>query len=146
MNEFSVISIPLLAGLLLYLVPERFRLIKGGVSLAVSGIVLWMGYVIYCEAPHQVYGSLSSNPLSLKPPLTDMVSGAEKFLTLNIDNLSKLIVLLICIFAFLVMIYSVAFKQAERNPEETPPAEGCGAARDGGTCFRADHRARSILS
>jgi formate hydrogenlyase subunit 3/multisubunit Na+/H+ antiporter MnhD subunit len=114
MNEFSVISIPLLAGLLLYLVPERFRLIKGGVSLAVSGIVLWMGYVIYCEAPHQVYGSLSSNPLSLKPPLTDMVSGAEKFLTLNIDNLSKLIVLLICIFAFLVMIYSVAFKQAER--------------------------------
>jgi formate hydrogenlyase subunit 3/multisubunit Na+/H+ antiporter MnhD subunit len=114
MNEFSIITLPILTGLILFLVPDKFRLIKGGVSLAVSGIILWLGFEIYREGARQVFGGLTSSQLSLEPPLSDMVSSAEKFFTLNIDNLSKLIILFVCFFAFLILIYSIAFTRTRQ--------------------------------
>lgn len=109
MNEFIIITLPLTAGLLLFLVPDRLRIVKVIFSLLVSLITLGLAIGIFIQDSHFFAADLKPLREHLTPALASIVIAAEKFCSVNIDNLSKLIVLMISIFAVLILLYSTVY-------------------------------------
>jgi formate hydrogenlyase subunit 3/multisubunit Na+/H+ antiporter MnhD subunit len=104
-----IITLPVLAGLLLFLIPEKFRTIKGLVAVLISIITGCLAVIIY-----------SSGNQVMRPDENSAISGfvlfglksiidAARYLIFNTDNLSKLIILFISLFTFLILLYSLIY-------------------------------------
>lgn len=110
----SIMTLPLLAALLLFLVPEKLRTIKGIIALLISIITGYLTIVIYGFDSH--VGTI--NEIFGKSGLVisgiDISHEAGMYMTFNSDNLSKLITLFISLFAFLVLLYSIIYIKADR--------------------------------
>ncbi|MBP1669744.1 MAG: mrpA 2 [Bacteroidetes bacterium] len=109
-----LIGLPVVAGILLFIVPEKFRVAKGVLALLVSSIVLFFGFQLYFTGPDSVRISLLEleilNGLN-NTGFSDVISG---FTSLNADNLARLIVLMVCAFSFLILVYSIFYITKER--------------------------------
>jgi multicomponent Na+:H+ antiporter subunit A len=115
MNEIiNIITLPVLAGLLLFFVPEKYRTLKGIVAVVVSIVTAYLTIIIY-SSDYQA-GSLKeiSGGAGVVISGIDIMKFATKYLTFNSDNLSKLITLFISLFAFLVLLYSIVYIKAGR--------------------------------
>ena len=115
MNEIIVIiSLPMVTGLLLLVVPEKFRTAKGIVAIMVSIITAIFTVLIYSSAVkiHAMNELQTGSALSVS--INDILHDAGRYLTFNIDNLSKLIILLISLFSFLILVYSLVYVKAGR--------------------------------
>jgi formate hydrogenlyase subunit 3/multisubunit Na+/H+ antiporter MnhD subunit len=106
---FSIITLPLLAGLLLFIVPEKFRIFKGLVALLVSIISGYLTVVIYNSVEQILYLSdLSEGPgLSVFSSYLPVITG--RFMSFNNDSLSKLIVLFVSLLTILILLYSIVY-------------------------------------
>jgi formate hydrogenlyase subunit 3/multisubunit Na+/H+ antiporter MnhD subunit len=106
---FSIITLPLLAGLLLFIVPEKFRTFKGLVALLISIISGYMTVVIYNSVDQIFYLSdLSSVPgLSVFGFYIPAITG--RFISFNNDGLSKLIILFVSLLTILILLYSITY-------------------------------------
>ena len=109
MNEFFIITLPLAAGLLLFLVPERARIAKIVFALFLILITLGLAIRIFIQDSHLIAADLSPFHQHLGPALAATVISVEKFCSVNIDNLSKLIILMISILAVLILLYSIVY-------------------------------------
>ena len=94
-----IILLPVLGGLILLCIPEKFRTYKGLIALSISVITGYLTIVIYGSESRilNLYG------------LPDLFKEASKYITFNIDNLSELIVLFISLFSFLIILYSLVY-------------------------------------
>jgi len=110
----SIITLPVLTGLLLFFVPEKFRTFKGLVALLVSVITGYLTVVIYSSG-NQLLGL---NELFAGSGLSvfgfDLLHNACRYLTFNSDSLSKLIVVSVSLFTFLILLYSIVYIKAGR--------------------------------
>jgi len=110
----SIITLPVLTGLMLFFVPEKFRTLKGLVALLISIITGYLTIMIY-SSDNQI---LSLNELSAGSGLSvfgiDFLCDAGKYMAFNSDSLSKLIVLSISLFTFLILLYSIVYIKAGR--------------------------------
>ena len=102
-----VILLPVAAGLLLFVVPDRFLKIKGVFALIISLIAGYCAVVLYGSAiqmavPDKIAGSSCFTLFGLD-------GGATSFLTLTVDGLSKLITLFIGIFTVIILLYSIVY-------------------------------------
>jgi len=109
MNELLyIIWIPLLAGLILFLVPDSLRKISGLAASVISAIALAFALILFLDKTHFTNGQIS-----LVSGLSEYFSNYNEFLGefggLLIDNIAKLVVLLITFFTFLIVIYSLAY-------------------------------------
>jgi formate hydrogenlyase subunit 3/multisubunit Na+/H+ antiporter MnhD subunit len=109
-----MITIPLLAGILLFIIPDRVRFIKEIISMAIVLILTWYSIVLYTSGErlvdlHDVFtGSISLNGMQL---LDDKIS-----VYLKVDSLSKLITLFLGVFGFLILLYCFIYnKERIRN-------------------------------
>jgi len=102
---YYIIFLPIVAGIILFLLPERVKAIKALFTLVVAFIVLYLGFVVYKMDPGTVQLSLGSYTTggSLLRPL---LAGMEQHMTLNIDALSQLITLFAGGFAVIIALYS----------------------------------------
>jgi formate hydrogenlyase subunit 3/multisubunit Na+/H+ antiporter MnhD subunit len=112
-----LIGLPVAAGIILFIVPEKYRLIKGVVALLVSIVVVFFGFQLYFSGSDS--GRVSLLELELlnrlnKPGFSAVMSG---FTSLNPDNLARLIVLMVCGFSFLILVYSIFYITKERAPK-----------------------------
>jgi len=115
-NYISVIILlPFVAGIVLFIVPEKFRLLKGIIALLISSIVLFFTIQLYFTQfdPGQI------NLLALdflnrlnKPGFS---AGLSDFTMLNPDNLARLIVLMTGLFTFLILVYSIFYITKDRT-------------------------------
>lgn len=106
MNVFiSIITLPVIAGLLLFLVPEKFRTIKGIAALTVSIITMWFSIIIYRSEP-QIFTPAGGSIFSF---IQDLIGGNRNYFVFNHDNLSGLIILFTSLFAILILIYSIIY-------------------------------------
>ncbi|MBN2863198.1 MAG: hypothetical protein JXN62_08565, partial [Bacteroidales bacterium] len=100
-----IILLPVLAGLALLCIPEKFRTYKGLLALAISIIT---GYLAI-----SIYGSesriLCLCGVSAQIPGYEVINDAGRYLTFNIDSLSELIILFISLFSFLILLYSLVY-------------------------------------
>ncbi len=97
MNQaIQLIIIPVLIGILLFLVPSALRMVKAIVAI---GGTLFAGYL-----------ALSLFGAEELVFTLDYWAGAEKYCSFCLDGLSKLIILFISLLSLLVVIYSTAYK------------------------------------
>ena len=105
----SIITIPVAAGLLLFLVPDKLRSVKGVFALLVSIITGYLAVLIY--SPDFQAGTfdeiLSGSGLNLFG--INLRNDAVRYAVFNADNLSRLIVLFTSLFSFLILLYSLVY-------------------------------------
>jgi formate hydrogenlyase subunit 3/multisubunit Na+/H+ antiporter MnhD subunit len=110
----SIISLPVLAGLLLFFIPEKFRTVKGLVALLTSILTGYLTIVIYITG-NQLH---SLNELSAGSSLLffgfDVLHDAGRYILFNNDSLSKLIIVFISLFTFLILLYSLVYVKEGR--------------------------------
>jgi len=116
-----LIGLPVAAGILLFIVPEKYRLIKGLIALLVSIVVVLFAFQLYFSGSDS--GRISLLELELlnglnKPGFSAVMSG---FTSLNPDHLARLIVLMVCGFSFLILVYSIFYITKERTPKNYYP-------------------------
>ncbi len=110
MNEIvSIILLPVAAGLLLFIVPDKLRTLKGLIALLVSIVTGYLAISIYSKNIEA--GTLSElervSGISLFG--IDLLKDAGRYVIFNADNLSRLIVLFISLFTFLILLYSLVY-------------------------------------
>jgi formate hydrogenlyase subunit 3/multisubunit Na+/H+ antiporter MnhD subunit len=110
----SIIFLPVVAGLLLFLVPEKFRTLKGSLSLLISFITCFLAILIYISDSRIYHLNEFSEGLSVAGSGSDFLADAGRYIVFNCDNLSKLIVLFICLFTLLILLYSLVYIKAGR--------------------------------
>jgi formate hydrogenlyase subunit 3/multisubunit Na+/H+ antiporter MnhD subunit len=103
---YYIILLPILAGIVLFLLPERLKAIKALFALIVSIIVLYLGFVVYAYDPQTLQMALGAESLSEGSLLKDILAGAGQHTMLHLDPLSQLITLFTGIFAVVIAIYS----------------------------------------
>lgn len=115
MNEIiRIIALPILAGILLFFIPEKFRTAKGIAGLAVSIITGWLTLTIYSR--HYQVMSVNEIPgLSGLSISGNIIHDAARYITFTCDNLSKLIILFITIISILILFYSIAYNRIHRS-------------------------------
>jgi multicomponent Na+:H+ antiporter subunit A len=110
MNEIvSIILLPIAVGLLLLLVPDSLRTVKGIIALLVSIVTGYLAILVYTNTIEA--GTLSELTNGAGPSLfgIDLMKDAGRYVIFNADNLSKLIVIFISIFSILILLYSLVY-------------------------------------
>jgi formate hydrogenlyase subunit 3/multisubunit Na+/H+ antiporter MnhD subunit len=121
-NDILVLLLlPFITGILLFLVPEVLRPVKGLLSLFVSVIVLFFAFQLYLMKQS---GGLIGFPW---PDIADSLIPAglseilAKFAMLKLDGLSGLVMLMICLFTFLILLYSIFYIKGDKAPKNFYP-------------------------
>ncbi|MCU0472593.1 MAG: hypothetical protein MUC93_04395 [Bacteroidales bacterium] len=106
---FSLITIPVVVGLLLLLIPDKFRTVKGIIALLIiinagflSASLYTFGDQIFRLDEISSKSGLDLYGLNISP---DFV----KHISFNLDSLSRLIIVLVSVFAVLINIYSLVY-------------------------------------
>ena len=121
-NYISVIILlPLAAGVVLFIVPEKFRLLKGVIALLISSIVLFFTIQLYFTQIDPVQINLLALDFLNRLNKPGFSAGLSDFTMLNPDNLARLIVLMIGLFAFLILVYSIFYITKHRTPKNYYP-------------------------
>ncbi len=108
------ILVPIAAGVLLFLIPDKFTTAKGIVALLISLLTGYMTISLFNLSAQMVtFDEMIGKSCTLLFG-SNLLQGAEKYFTFTIDNLSKLIVLFISIFAFLILLYSLVYIKSGR--------------------------------
>ena len=116
MNElYYIIFLPIIAGVILFAIPERIRKAKGIIALIVSVISGFFAIKLFTVSSTTVNLDLFSFLFAKDSPIFNILRGANRFSTFNIDNLSKFITVAICFFGLLILIYSLAYLNKNRN-------------------------------
>ena len=111
-QAINIISIPILAGLLLFLLPAGVKTIKGLIAI---GITLFTGIMaISMFGQDDLVFSLGdwATETGLKIAGMEAVANAVKYSSFSLDGLSKLIVLFISLLSFLISIYTLMYRNA----------------------------------
>ena len=111
---FIIISLPVLSGLLLFFVPEKFRTAKGLAGLIVSIITGYLTIVIYSSGIQLHHLNELSDSSTFSVFGFNSFRDAGRYVAFNSDNLGKLIVLSISLFSFLILLYSLAYIKVGR--------------------------------
>jgi formate hydrogenlyase subunit 3/multisubunit Na+/H+ antiporter MnhD subunit len=104
-----IISLPVVSGLLLLFIPEKFRKAKGVVALIVSIITGYFTIIIYSSVSQFHHLNELSAASTISVFGFDLLHNADKYFTFNSDNLSKLILIFISFFSLLILLYSLVY-------------------------------------
>jgi len=102
---YYIVILPIVAGIFLFLIPERVKWIKGTLTLIVSAISLFFAIRLF----QQANGIFTLNLFSSNN------QDINAFSTYHIDNLSKFITLCICAFGMLISLYSLLYVTRQRE-------------------------------
>ncbi len=110
MNEIvSIILLPIAAGLLLLIVPDKLRTVKGIIALLVSIVTGYLAIIVYTNNIEAGTLSELTNRASLSLFGIDFMKDTGRYAVFNADNLSKLIIIFISIFSILILLYSLVY-------------------------------------
>ncbi len=109
-----LIIIPLAAALLLFILPDRFHVVKGLAALAVTLYLAYISAGLWSASPQMV----PQGDLIIRGCLTflnfDVLQKAGEYVTFTVDGLSKLIVLFIALLSLLILFYSIIYNKSIR--------------------------------
>jgi formate hydrogenlyase subunit 3/multisubunit Na+/H+ antiporter MnhD subunit len=109
-----LILVPLAAGILLFLVPDKFMKLKGILALIVSLVTGYMTVALLSSSVQMAVLDRFVGKSCILLFGSNLLQGADKYFTFTIDNLSKLITLFISIFAVLIILYSLIYIKSGR--------------------------------
>jgi len=99
---YPIILLPIAAGIILFLFPERAKIVKGIITVIVSGIALYFSYKLFTSPNQTLY-------ITLLPQLTEGSDAVRGLITFNSDSLSKTVTLFIGFFGVMISIYSLVY-------------------------------------
>lgn len=107
-----IILLPLLAGILLFFIPEKLRTLKGLISVLVSLAAGYFTIAVYSInfAPGSPDALSNSSGLSIFG--INLLNDLLRYGIFNPDNLAKFIILFISLFSILILIYSLIYINA----------------------------------
>jgi len=104
-----IISLPIISGLLLFFVPEKFKASKGVFALLISIITCYYIIMIFSSGS-QLHHLNELSPYSAIYIFGfDLLHNAGKYVSFNCDKLSELIILFVSFFSFLILLYSITY-------------------------------------
>ena len=109
-----IITLPVIAGLLLFFVPGKLRTLKGLVALLISIITGYLTIMIWGSGSQLHYLNELPAGSTLSLPGFNLLPDIGRYVLFNIDNLSKLIVLFVSLFSILILLYSIVYIKADR--------------------------------
>ncbi len=98
-NPESAIIITIIAGIILFIIPDKASLAKGILALAVAVIAGVLTAGIY-----------TSGPQKFVPEVWEI----GRYLSLRIDNLSRLVLMFISLFSILILLYSIVYMKGKK--------------------------------
>jgi formate hydrogenlyase subunit 3/multisubunit Na+/H+ antiporter MnhD subunit len=98
-----LIFMPILVGFVIFILPESLKVIKSLIALITSAITFYFSILVFGSE-----NGISVMKCNVYPPAGD-------FFALNVDGLSKLIVLFIGLFGFLYALYSISYVTKEKK-------------------------------
>lgn len=104
-----VIFLPVIAGILLFLLPERGFTLKGVLSVLVAAVCLIFSFVLYLEPAATETLQLGKELFKDGSLFNILLKQAESFTAMHKDNLSKLIVLFVGLFTLIISVYSTGY-------------------------------------
>jgi len=121
MNEIvSIILLPVAAGLLLFLVPEKMRTVKGIFALIAGIVTGYLSILFYTSNTEAGTISELTKGAGLSLFGIDLLKDADRYTIFNADNLSRLIVIFISIFSVLILLYSLVYIKEGRAKNYYP--------------------------
>ncbi len=106
MNEITyIIFLPIFAGILLFIIPEKLKTLKGITASIISLFALYQSILIF-NAQAGIYNLTEIASCQL---FSETFKDAGRYVSFNMDQLSQLIILIVNIFAFLIVIYSLFY-------------------------------------
>jgi formate hydrogenlyase subunit 3/multisubunit Na+/H+ antiporter MnhD subunit len=112
---YYIIFLPIIAGIVLFVFPERIKVVKGLITLVVSAIVLYMAFSLFGWETQTLQLPLFTGALAEGTLQHQVFAGASQYFTLNIDHLSQLIALFAAGFAVLISLYSITYANREKK-------------------------------
>ncbi len=108
----SSILIPVITGMILFCITDRLKLLKGITSLLISALSIFFTLVLFRTQTEtitlaEILGKSGNGEQGI-------ISGTADFISFRSDGLSKLIVVCISIFTFLMLLYSLAYQKKDR--------------------------------
>lgn len=109
-----LIVVPIAAGLLLFLIPEKYLSAKGIIALLVSLTGFYLALTMVSSAI--LMTSLSSNVIKgcVRILGNTVAEDASRYATFGIDNLSKFMVAAAGFFAVIIVLYSLVYNKVRR--------------------------------
>jgi len=104
-----LILFPVAAGLLLFIVPERYLTFKGIFALMASLITGYLTITLFSSAIQMTSLSEGLRNGCLAMFGAEFVQDASRYATFTLDNLSKLMILFASLFASLIILYSIIY-------------------------------------
>jgi len=112
---YYIIFLPIAAGIVLFAFPEKLKRLKGLVTLVISAFILYFAYQVYITEEQTLTLALFTEQFTTGTLLHQIFAGISKHLVLNIDALSKMIVLFTGIFGFLISAYSLVYVTRQKG-------------------------------
>jgi formate hydrogenlyase subunit 3/multisubunit Na+/H+ antiporter MnhD subunit len=105
----TIISLPVVIGLILMIVPDKFRTFKGLVALLISIITAYLTIIMYGSESQVHYLSELPARSALAVFSPGILLDAGRYISFNIDPLGKLIINFISLFTVLILLYSLVY-------------------------------------
>jgi formate hydrogenlyase subunit 3/multisubunit Na+/H+ antiporter MnhD subunit len=106
-----IILLPLLAGLLLFFIPEKLRNIKGVFSVLVSLAAGYLTIAVYNSAFAPGTPDVLSQRTAFSVLGIDLLGDLLRYTIFNPDRLARLIILFISLFSVLILVYSTVYNK-----------------------------------
>jgi formate hydrogenlyase subunit 3/multisubunit Na+/H+ antiporter MnhD subunit len=111
------VMIPLLAGLILFAVPEKARRIKGLLTIIITLLACYAAFTQFTSIHQAVLVSYCSIMLQPFKACLQIPGECAQYLTLHVDAMARLIILLVSGFSLLISIYATGYRYAENKPK-----------------------------
>jgi formate hydrogenlyase subunit 3/multisubunit Na+/H+ antiporter MnhD subunit len=111
-QAINIIALPILVGLLLFLLPAGLKTIKGFITILVTLVTGYLAISIFGQ-DNQVF-TLGDwvTAAGMQIPGMEAFVNAVKYSTFSVDTLSKLITLFISLLSLLIAVYTLYYKNA----------------------------------
>jgi len=109
-----LIGIPVAAGLLLFLVPEKYLNAKGIAALLVNLAVFCLALRLFFSSGLMSAGDGNAISGCIRISAGAVASDASRYIIFGIDNLSRLIVAAAGFFAFIISLYSLVYNKINK--------------------------------
>ncbi len=105
----AIIFLPVIAGIVLFVLPERIKSVKGIVSLVISAFTAYGAYYVFALKGVIGKACITDGIHCRSEAVNICFDSIGNYTAINIDSLNKLITLLIGFFGLLIVVYSLVY-------------------------------------
>ncbi len=109
-QTLNIIALPILIGLLLFLIPPGLRIIKGFISIGTCLITGYLAIKLFGTGDLLFSMGDCFKEMGWQARSLGVLSGSETFCSFSLDGLSRLITLFIGLLSLLIAVYSLVCK------------------------------------